>query len=499
MSARRRWGLLVTVGIGLLLVALDNSVLYTALPTLTEQLGASTTQGLWIINAYPLVVAGLLLGSGTLGDRVGHRRMFFWGLVIFGSASLAAAFAPTAEALIAGRAVLGIGAAAMMPATLALIRITFADPRERNIAIAVWGSLAVVGAALGPILGGALLQYFWWGSIFLINVPVVIGALIAVSIIAPPNVRNPDKSWDAVSSAQIMIGLVGTVLTIKELAHSPQNWPLIGGAVLAAAVGFTLFARRQRRLPEPLLDFGLFRNPAFTAGVIAAAGAMFAIAGVELLTTQRFQLVDGMTPLRAGVLVALVAIGSLPTSLIGGAVVHRTGMFPLIAGGLGVAAVGVVAVIGAVHTDSVAAVVGGLLMTGAGLGATMSVASIAIVGNAPAPRAGMASSMEEVSYEFGSLTAVALLGSLLTVVYSATLRVPAGSPAGVEGQSLTTILAEGGGSPIVVAAREAFDNGYSLAMAVAAAVLVAASVATGVLLRRRPATSEVTREYASVH
>lgn len=498
MSARRRWGLLVTVGIGLLLVALDNSVLYTALPTLTEQLGASTTQGLWIINAYPLVAAGLLLGSGTLGDRVGHRRMFVWGLVIFGGASLAAAWAPTAEALIAGRAVLGIGAAVMMPATLALIRITFEDPRERNVAIAVWGSLAVVGAALGPILGGALLEFFWWGSIFLINVPVVVAALIAVAIIAPPNRQNPDKTWDAVSSAQIMVGLVGTVLVIKELAHSPQNWQLIVGALIAAVAGFTLFARRQRRLTVPLLDFGLFRNPAFTAGVIAAACAMFAIAGVELLTTQRLQLVEGLSPLHAGLLVALVALGSLPTSLVGGAVVHRTGMFPLIAGGLAVASVGVIAVVGAVRADSLVAVVIGLLIAGAGLGATISVASIAIVGNAPAPRAGMASSMEEVSYEFGSLTAVALLGSLLTFVYSATLRLPTGSAAELTDRPMASLLTDGASPAMAAAARAAFDNGYTLSMALAATVLAVGALATGLLLRR-PAGSQATREYASVH
>ncbi|WP_254077143.1 MFS transporter [Pseudomonas aeruginosa] len=158
-----RWVLLVTVAAGLLLIVLDNSVLYTALPTLTRELGATATQGLWIINAYPLVMAGLLLGTGTLGDRIGHRRMFLIGLVLFGVASIVAAYSPTAEILIGARAFLAVGAAAMMPATLALIRVTFEDDRERNIAIAIWGSLSVVGAALGPIIGGFLLGHFWWG------------------------------------------------------------------------------------------------------------------------------------------------------------------------------------------------------------------------------------------------------------------------------------------------------------------------------------------------
>ncbi|MBF4168585.1 MFS transporter, partial [Enterobacter hormaechei] len=180
-----RWLLLLTVGAGLLLITLDNSVLYTALPTLIQELGATSTQGLWIINAYPLVMAGLLLGAGTLGDRIGHRRMFLIGLALFGLASLLAAFSPTAEALIGARAFLAVGAAAMMPATLALIRVTFEDERERNIAIAIWGTLSVVGAALGPIVGGVLLNHFWWGAVFLINVPVVVIAFAATLFVAP--------------------------------------------------------------------------------------------------------------------------------------------------------------------------------------------------------------------------------------------------------------------------------------------------------------------------
>src|SRR5690625_2842652 len=299
-APKRRWWLLLTVGAGLLLITLDNSILYTALPTLTEELGASGSASLWIINAYPVVMAGLLLGAGTLGDRIGHRRMFVVGLLIFGLASLAAAFSVSPGMLIASRALLAVGAAAMMPATLALIRLSFNDVKERNIAIAIWGSLSVVGASLGPILGGLLLERFWWGSVFLINVPVVVAALIGTALVAPRNDADPSKKWDLLSSIQAMVGLVGTVLFIKELAHVPQNWPLIAGAAVAAVVGFVLFVRRQRRMSEPLLDFSIFRNKAFTGGVLAAAFAMFTIAGAQLITTQRFQLVEGFSPLQAG-------------------------------------------------------------------------------------------------------------------------------------------------------------------------------------------------------
>ncbi|MBN6042159.1 MFS transporter [Amycolatopsis sp. 195334CR] len=456
LSGARRWSLLVTVAAGLLLITLDNSILYTALPTLTRELGADDTEGLWIINAYPLVMAGLLLGAGTLGDRVGHRRMFLVGLGIFGAASVVAAFAPDPALLIAGRALLAVGAAAMMPATLALIRIAFTDERERNLAIAVWGSISVVGAALGPIVGGVLLRHFWWGSVFLVNVPVVVLAFVATLLVAPRGTPDPSKRWDLLSSLQAMAGLAGLVFAIKELAKAPASWPVLAAALLVAVTGFVLFTRRQRRLPYPLLDFAIFRNPAFSSGVVAAGVAMFALAGIQLATTQRFQLVAGFSPLEAGLLVAAAALGSLPTALAGGAILHRTGLRPLIAGGLLIGAAGVLVTVAGLGAG-LGWVVAGMVLTGAGLGLPMAVASSAIIGNAPAHRAGMASSVEEVSYEFGSLTAVALLGSLLTGI----------------------------------TASSGFDTGYVVVMLVAAGVLALAAGFTHVLLRR-PALATVT-------
>jgi MFS transporter, DHA2 family, multidrug resistance protein len=496
-TTTQRWALLVTVSAGLLLITLDNTILYTALPTLIDELGASGTQSLWIINAYPVVMAGLLLGSGTLGDRVGHRRMFLIGLMVFAAASLLAAFAPSAAVLIAARALLAAGAATMMPATLALIRVTFRVERERNIAIAVWGSLALVGSALGPIVGGALLEAFWWGSVFLVNVPVAAAAVVATLLIAPPNDPDPGKTWDLLSSVQVMVGLVGAVFAIKELAHRPPSWAVVAVATLASALGFVLFARRQRRLAQPLLDFGIFRNPAFTSGVLAAALAMFAVGGLQLITTQRFQLVAGFTPLQAGLLVAAVALGSLPTALLGGAFLHRTGLLPLIGGGLALAVAGVALVIIALPS-SFTVLVTGMVVTGAGLGAAMSVASTAIIGNAPARRAGMASAVEEVSYEFGSLTAVALLGSLITFVYATVVHLPAGAPP-IAGHSLPDALAAAGNDPALIdAARAAYDTGYLVTAAVVAVILAAGAAVTARLLRHHgPGTAS--QAYASDH
>ncbi len=283
----QRWSLLLTVAAGLLLITLDNSVLYTALPTLTKELGATPLQGLWIINAYPLVMAGLLLGAGTLGDRLGHRRMFLIGLVIFGIASLLAAFAPDANLLIAARALLAVGAAAMMPATLALISLTFEDERERNLAIAVWGCISIIGSAIGPIVGGVLLAHFWWGAVFLINVPIVLLAMVGAVLFAPHGTPDAGKPWDLISSLLSLVALSGLVVAIKEIAHAPPNGVLAAGASLVFVVGLVLFLRRQRRLPYPMLDVAIFRNAPFLAGVLSAAFAMFAIAGLQLLTTQR--------------------------------------------------------------------------------------------------------------------------------------------------------------------------------------------------------------------
>lgn len=483
MTGRRRWALLATVGAGLLLITLDNSILYTALPTLTSELDATGAQSLWVINAYPVVMAGLLLGSGSLGDRVGHRKMFTIGLVIFGLSSLLAAFSPTIEVLIGARAVLAVGAAAMMPATLSLVRISFQDERERNIAIAVWGSLSIVGAALGPIVGGALLEYFWWGSVFLINIPVVIAALIATAIIAPPNRADRAEHWDLVSSVQVMVGLVGAVFLLKEVATTSPRWSVVGVALAASVVGFVLFARRQRRLPDPLLDFGLFRNNAFLAGVLAAGLGMFTIGGLQLASTQRFQLVAGFTPLEAGLLVSVIAAGSLPTAMIGGAILHRTGLRPLIGGGFGVSFLGaVVSVIG--FTTGFAWLVVGFFLTGAGLGLVLAVASTAIVGNVPARKAGMASSVEEVSYEFGNLTAVALIGSLLTLVYSLSVRMPAGT-AEAASESMADALQVAGDDPAAIsAAQSAFDVSYVVVMCVIAGLLLLGTLVTTWLLRR---------------
>ena len=481
----RRWIVLAIVSSALLLIALDNTILYTALPRLTGDLGASASQQLWIINAYPLVIAGLLPGSGALGDRFGHKRIFQIGLGIFGVASIVAAFSAVPESLIAARALLAIGAALMMPATLALIRVSFPVERERNLAIALWAAVATVGMALGPIVSGVLLEFFWWGSVFLVNVPIVVLASLVMVMVGPENVTNSARRWDAVSSAQVMVGLTAAVLAIKTIADAPVNWPLVIGSGAVAVVALSIFVRRQLRLAktsEPLVDFSIFRNSGFSAGVVAAAASIFAIAGLQLATTQRYQMVEGFSPLEAGLIVTALAVGSLPFAVFGGAVLHRLGLLVLMGGGIGAAALGSGVAVLAARGDSLPVLVLGFVVIGAGLGASMSVASTAIMGNVPPRRAGMAASIEEVSYEFGGLVGVATLGSLLTMVYTRALVLPAGAGEWA-GEQPATVLTSGD-SAAVAAASEAFDAAFLAVLIAVAAVMVLSTLALVWLLRR---------------
>ena len=234
MATGNRWLVLAIVSSALFLIVVDMTVLYTALPRLTHDLAASASQKLWIVNAYPLVVAGLLPGLGTLGDRLGHRSLFLAGLVVFGIASLSAAYSPTPEALIGSRVLLAVGAAMMMPATLSIIRLTFTDDDERSFAIGIWAAVASGGAAFGPVIGGVMLEYFWWGSVFLINVPVVAAAFVLGYLIVPARRGDASRKWDIVASAQIMVGLIALAFAIKEVGRREATWEtVVAGAVVS--------------------------------------------------------------------------------------------------------------------------------------------------------------------------------------------------------------------------------------------------------------------------
>lgn len=296
MNIKNRWLILGILTSTLFLIVMDMTILYTALPRLTLALSASAADKLWIVNAYPLVVAGLLPGMGMLSDRVGHKTLFLSGLPVFALASLTAAYSSSAEMLIASRAFLAVGAAMMMPATLAIVRQIFIDRAERALAIGIWSAVASGGAALGPVIGGILLEYFWWGSVFLINVPVVIGAFILALLYIPRREGNRQRPCDVIGSVQIMAGLVGMIFALKELSKQDFSPITALSAALIGVASLILFARRQRRLPQPMIDFSLFRNSLFACGVGIAVCSMIALLGIELVLTQRLQLVMGLSP-----------------------------------------------------------------------------------------------------------------------------------------------------------------------------------------------------------
>ena len=532
-----RWLLLMMVGLGLLLVTVDITILLTALPVLTHELHASAAEGLWIVNAYPLFSTGLLLGAGTLGDRIGHRRMYLVGLVIFGLASLMAAYAGSVAVLVLARVLQAVGASAMLPATLALIRVGFADERERALAISAWACLSLVGAILGPLLGGWLLGHFHWGALFLVNVPIIAVAWLGTWFVAPEQ-RNPNADpWDLPSSVLALLALSSLVLAIKTATHPPIDLGVLGAALAAGLVAGLAFVRRQRRLHHPLLDFSLFRNPAFAAGVLGAVSVTFTTGGVLLGVSQRFQWVAGYTPLQSGLLASVLFIGTLPSSILGGLWLHHIGLRRLIAGGLAVGALGMLVAAQALpwHPSGLPAadkglgwLVTGLLLAGLGLGATISVASTAIVESAPPHRAGMASSVEEVAYEFGALLSIALLGSLLTGLYTVFVQLPPGVDAAAArsisaaldivaasggalpdhlahlGQHLSPTLAEPGlagslpaedaaarqeAASLLVAAQTAFDRSYTVVMHLGAVILTSGAWITNRLLRPRQRAS----------
>ncbi len=478
MSPSNRWLILAIISSALFLIVIDMTVLYTALPRLTHDLGATATEKLWIVNAYPLVVAGLLPGLGTLGDRLGHKQMFMAGLVVFGLASAFAAFAPDPALLIAARVLLAVGAAAMMPATLSLIRLTFTDEKERAFAIGIWAAVASGGAALGPVVGGILLQWFWWGSVFLINVPVVVLALIAAVRILPRRPGNPESPWDLTGSLQVMIGLVGLVYAVKELAKRETDLLAFGLSLGIGAVAMTLFVRRQLRATRPLIDFALFREPRFAAGVATALTASAALIGFELVLSQRLQLVDGLSPLEAGLILLPIPLASFLAGPLTGLALPRLGAMRVLWGALLLSGLALAAFL-ALHGGPVLLWLAALTLMGFGIGAAMTGASVAIMLSAPEERAGMAASVEEVSYEMGGALGIALLGSLMSALYTRALILPEGvAIAGEARDSLDEALILAAALPpaeaaqIISLARAAFEQSFTGVTLAAAVILV---------------------------
>lgn len=420
----KRWIILLLVSSMLFLIVVDVTVLYTALPRLTHDLNASASEKLWIMNAYPLIVAGLLPAAGMLTDRIGHKTLFISGLPLFAIASLCAAFSPTATALIASRGFLAIGAAMSMPATLSIVRQVFSNSQERAVAIGIWSAVASGGAALGPLIGGALLNNFWWGSVFLINVPIVLIVLPFAIWLIPQYAGHGKHKIDYLSSVLILIGLVSAIYALKELGKPYTQWSEAAIATLIAVVFLTIFTLRQRKQTHPMIDFCLFKNRFFSIGIAMAVLSMVIIVGIELLLSQRLQLVAGFTPLNAALVILPIPIGSVLASPLTGYFLARLGEVRLIIAGFTLTLAGNIWLIAVYQTTSPMVLIGSLFLIGFGLGMIFTTASTSIMLSVADRQAGMAASIEDVAYELGSVIGVTFMGSLMSTVYTLKLILP---------------------------------------------------------------------------
>ncbi|WP_145317672.1 MFS transporter [Paenibacillus xylanexedens] len=494
MSKFKRWMILVIVSSALLLIVMDMTILYTALPSLTHDLGASASEKLWILNGYSLVMAGLLPAMGTLGDRLGHKKIFTLGLLVFSAASLAAAFSPVPAVLVMSRILLAVGASMMMPATLSIIRVTFTNERELALAIGIWGSIASGGAGLGPIVGGLLLQHFWWGSVFLINLPIAILAFVFALKMIPNHQGDASKKWDFTSSIQIMIAMVGIIYSIKEFTRREGSLTL---AILAAVIGvlsLIIFIRRQNNSTHPLLDLSLFKIPRFSTGFITALVGLFAQMGVQYMVTQRLQLVEGMSPLQAGLFTLSIPVAALIAGPVTGTIMHRVDVVYIKSFSLFIAALGMGTYLMYFNAGLTGQIIG-LALLGAGLGSGMTAASHSIMSYAPPHKAGMAASIEEVGYELGGASGIAIIGSMSTLFYTLAMKIPAGIhvPSNVKDSLDEALLAAeslpaASAESLTNAAFAAFDQSFFVVIAgVTAFLFIGALIMSWVAVRLKRA------------
>ncbi|MFN8112785.1 MAG: MFS transporter [Solirubrobacterales bacterium] len=480
-SPRQRWLALAVLCLSLLAIVIDNTIVNVALPTLARDLDADLSELQWVVDAYTLVFAGLLLLAGALGDRYGRRRMLLTGLAVFGAASAFAAYAGSADALIAGRAVMGAGAALIMPATLSLLVNVFADPRERAMAIGVWAATAGLGVALGPVVGGVLLDHYSWGAIFLVNVPLTVLALVAGRRLVPESRDPVTRPLDWTGAGLSGAGLLALVWGVIEAPS--EGWTsapvLAAGAVAAAAL--TAFVVRQRRVAAPLLDVRLFRNPRFTAASSTIAILFFALFGFLFLSTQLLQFVLGYSPSAAGVRVLPYAGAMIVFAPLSARFVARLGTKRVATAGMVLFAAGLAVAATVTAGSGYGRLALGLLLMGIGMGLAGAPATESIMGALPPERANIGSAVNDTTRELGGALGVAIVGSIMSSLYASGLadRLPEGTPASVADaarESLGAAVAAGGSSGIADAARDAFVEAMSRAAIVTALVAAAGAM-----------------------
>ncbi|SMQ67348.1 MFS transporter, DHA2 family, multidrug resistance protein [Plantibacter sp. VKM Ac-1784] len=491
-AGRRAWFALAVLMLPVLLVSVDNTVLNFALPAISSALTPTGTQLLWIVDIYPLVLAGLLVSMGSLGDRIGRRRLLLIGSIGFGVVSVAAAFAPSAELLIAARAALGFFGAMLMPSTLSLLRNIFLDRDQRRFAIAVWASGFAAGSALGPIVGGIILEHFAWGAVFLLAVPVLLPLVVLAPFLIPESKDPNPGRIDVPSILLILLTMTPLVFSIKHLAEAGFDVLTVVSMVVGVVSG-VLFIRRQLRLEHPLLDLSLFRRASFSGAVVINLLSVTALVGGLFFVSQHLQLVLGLQPLDAG----LVLLPGLIVMIIAGLVIVpiskrvRPGIVVPIA--LVVSAVGYASI--AITGGDVSALGIGLAFValGLGIGSAETVSNELVIASAPPEKAGAASGVSETAYELGAVLGTATLGTVLTASYRSSVVLPDGLTAAQQQAAGETL---GGAANVAQqlpgdlagalmdSARHAFDSGVGVAAWIGVGLIVAAMLVAAIGLRR---------------
>ncbi|WP_062211848.1 MFS transporter [Demequina oxidasica] len=485
MSHRRQWAALVVLMLPVLLISVDNTVLSFALPIITEDLGPSATMQLWIADIYALVLAALLVTMGSLSDRFGRRRMLIIGAVGFALVSAFAAFATTPEQLFAARAALGLFGAMLMPATLSLLRNIFIDPMRRRKAIAIWATGFAAGNSLGPILGGALLEHFHWGSVFFIAVPILLPLLVMYRFLLPESKDPNPGPIDLASAVLSFVGMFLVVWSIKTLAHDGITvWPIVAAATGAAIIAW--FIVRQLHSATPLLDVRLFKRLPFTASVLANFLSVVSLIGFLFFIAQHLQLVLGMSPMNAGL---VLLPGAVLSAIAGIGVVRLSKKFApkyLMVAGLLLIAIGFILVVVFRVDFTVPAILLAFGFIEIGVGMSQTLSNDTIIGSVPAEKAGAASAISETAYELGAVVGTATLGTMITAFYRANMTVPAGltpDQATLAGETISgaAVVAQevpaSTASSLMASAGQAFDSGLGwLGLASAALVLGAAVI-----------------------
>jgi DHA2 family multidrug resistance protein-like MFS transporter len=465
-----------------------------ATPFISKDLGATATQVLWIGDIYSFVLAGLLVTMGSLGDRIGHKKLLLCGATAFAVMSVATAYAETAGLLIGARALLGVAGATLAPSTLALIRGLFPQPRERSMAVAIWASAFSAGAALGPVIGGLLLEQFWWGSVFLINVPLIVVLLVG-GIVLLPEQRDPAQGpWDLPSVGLSLIGMLGLVYAIKQGAADGlrADIALVG---VAGAAALTVFVRRQLRLPTPLIDVRLFCNRVFSGVIAANLLSVLGLSGLLFFLSQFFQLVQGYHPVKAGLAELPAAVTATVFGVLAGVAVRCWPQRAVLTTGLALVGVAMASLTLISPSTAYPRLGIALFVVGVGLGLAFTVASDVILASVEPERAGAAAAVSETAYELGMALGIATLGSIVIGVYRG-LAIPPDTPDAVSlpaRDSLAAALEAAGplsddnGLSLVMAAKSAFTDGLAIAAGVGSALLLASAVVVWLLLKPRPA------------